>query len=110
MTDFILNYSSEIGALLVSLAMVIWAVYTRSWAVLQVAAYKLMLSAEKLMATEEGTEKMEEVYAAVWSKIPKWVKKFVTEKTLREKLQDWYNIARNSLGGDHDESQTSTNT
>lgn len=108
MMDFILNYSSEIGTLLVSLAVVIWAIYTRSWSVLQVAAYKMMLAAEKLMATKEGKAKMEMVYAAVWQQVPKWLKRFVTEKTLREKLQEWYNIAKNSLGGDRDGSQTDT--
>lgn len=59
-----------------------------------------MLDAERLMSTTEGKAKMDAVYAAVWAQVLKWLKRFVTEKSLREKLQDWYNIAKNSLGGD----------
>jgi hypothetical protein len=40
---------------------------------------------------------MDAVYATVWQQVPKQLKRFVTEKTLREKLQDWYNLAKNSL-------------
>lgn len=110
MTDFILNNMDTIGTLFIALAMVIWAIVTRSWSVLQLAAVKLMLSAEKLAKTEEGKAKMETVYTTVWNRIPKWVKRFVSEKTLREKLQAWYNIARNSLGGDTDQPETTSST
>ncbi len=103
--DFILNNIDTIGSLLVAIVMVIWALVTKKWSVLQAAAYKLMLSSERLMATAEGKEKMEAVFAAVWQQLPKWLKKFVTEKTLREKLQDWYDIAKNSLGGDQKETK-----
>lgn len=106
MTDFVMNNMDTIGSLLIALIMVIWAIVTKQWTILKVAAYKLMLSAEMLMKTEEGAAKMEVVYAAVWEQLPKWLKKFVTEKTLREKLQEWYNIAKNSLGGDEEESET----
>jgi len=40
----------------------------------------------------------------------KWLKRFVTEKTLREKLQDWYNIAKNSLDGDNTKETKELNT
>lgn len=108
--DFIVNNIETIGTLIVAFFVVVWAIWTRQWGVLQAAAYKLMLSAERLMATKEGKEKMEVVYAAVWVRVPKWLKKFVTEKTLREKLQDWYNIAKNSLGGDNTEETKELNT
>lgn len=106
--EFILNNIDTIGALMISLMLVIWAIVTRQWSVLQVAAYRLMLSAERLMGTKQGKAKMEMVYAALWQQVPKWLKKFVTEKTLREKLQEWYNIAKNSLGGNAEETEIST--
>jgi len=108
--DFLLNNIDTIGTLIVSLVLVLWAVWTRQWAVLQAAAYKLMLSAERLMKTKQGKAKMEMVYATVWQQVPKWLKKFVTEKTLREKLQEWYNIAKNSLGKENTQETTESNT
>ncbi len=106
MSDFILgNFEAVAGAIL-ALILIFYALVTRQWSILQVAAYRFMLDAERLMATKQGKAKMEAVYAAVWQQIPKWLKRFVTEKTLREKLQDWYNIAKNSLGGDQDETTT----
>lgn len=108
MTDFILSNFEAVSGAILAVGLIIYALITRQWSVLQVAAYRLMLDAERLMSTAEGKAKMDAVYAAVWQRVPKWLKRFVTEKTLREKLQDWYNIAKNSLGGDTDDSTTSS--
>jgi hypothetical protein len=97
MMDFILiNYQAAAGVIL-AVILIIYALVTRQWSILQVAAYRLMLDAERLMSTKEGIERMDAVYATVWQQVPKQLKRFVTEKTLREKLQDWYNLAKNSL-------------
>ncbi|MDD2218394.1 MAG: hypothetical protein PHX63_08215, partial [Eubacteriales bacterium] len=82
---------------LLSLVLIIYAAVTRQWGILRLAAYKFMLDAERVMASKEGATKMDEVYAAIWQKVPTWLKRFVTEKTMREKLQEWYIVARNSL-------------
>lgn len=104
MTEYIMNNLSDIITMLISVIVAIWAVSKGKWELLKVVAFKFMFSAERLMATKEGTARMDAVYAAVWNRIPKWLKRFVSEKTLREKLQDWYNIAKNSLGDDQDDS------
>ena len=104
--DFIINNIDTIVTLLVAIVTAIYAILKGKWGLLKFAAYKLMFSAERLAQTKEGTERMDAVYAAVWAKIPKWLKRFVSEKTLREKLQDWYNIAKNSLGEDTHKSAT----
>jgi len=108
MTEFIMNNLGDIITMIVSVIVAIWAISKGKWELLKAVAFKFMFSAERLMATKEGKAKMDAVYAAVWARIPKWLKRFVSEKTLREKLQDWYNIAKNSLGGDTDESTEST--
>ena len=110
MMDFILNNYEAVAGVILGAGLVMYAIVTRQWSVLQVVAYRLMLDAERLMSTAEGKAKMDAVYAAVWEQVPKWLKRFVTEKTLREKLQDWYNIAKNSLGGDQDKSSNSPAT
>lgn len=96
--ELILNNYEACAGVLLSLALIIYAAVTRQWGILRLAAYKLMLDAERVMASKEGRVKMEAVYAAIWQRVPAWLKRFVTEKTLREKLQEWYNLAKNSLG------------
>jgi hypothetical protein len=97
MMDFILNNFEAVAGVLLAGILIIYALVTRQWSVLQMAAIKFMIDAERLMKTKEGTERMEAVYVESWEKLPYWLKKFVTEKTLREKLQDWYNFMRDSL-------------
>lgn len=110
MIDFITSNLNDILTLFACAILAVFAIAKGRWAILKPIALKFMLSAERLMATEEGSKKMEVVYAALWERIPKWVKRFVTEKTLREKLQDWYNIAKNSLGGDTDQPEKTSST
>lgn len=107
MMDFVMANMNEIGTLIVALALMIWAATSGKWIVFKFAAYRLMFSAERLAETTEGKERMEAVYAAIWQRLPKLLRRFVTEKTLREKLQDWYNFAKNSLGGNFDETNDS---
>ena len=98
MLDFITNNLEAVSGIMLALFLLFSALYLRQWDKLRIAALQLMLSAEQLISTREGAAKMEEVYAAVWAKIPKVIKRFVTEKTLREKLQEWYDLAKDSLG------------
>lgn len=95
--EFIIGNLDAIIGLAVALALIIYALFTRSWSMLQLGAYKLMLSAERLMATAEGKQKMEVVFKVIWNRVPKWLKRFVTEKTVKDKLQTWYDIAKNDL-------------
>jgi TRAP-type uncharacterized transport system fused permease subunit len=97
MIDFLLANIAPIGSGLVALILIIYALVTRQWMILRSAALSLMLSAEKLMATEEGKAKMELVLAAVWDQAPRWVKKFYDKNKLRLKLQEWYDIAKDML-------------
>ncbi len=103
MMDFTLTNFEPLAVALAAILLAVYAIVTRQWVVLHRAALSLMLSAEKIMATEEGREKMEAVYIAVWQRIPKWLKRFVTEQTLREKLQKWYDLTKDMLGGDRTE-------
>lgn len=97
MTEFILKNFEVIAGAILALVLLIYAVATRQWGLLQISAYRLMLSAERLMATAPGKAKMEMVFAAAWQQIPRGLKFFITEKTLREKLQEWYNLAKDFL-------------
>ncbi len=97
MIDFILTNIEVFVTGLVALVLIIYALITRQWMVLRSAALSLMLSAERLMATEEGKKKMDWVYMATWQRLPNWLKTFISEESLRGKLQEWYNMAKDMI-------------
>ena len=95
--DFILTNITDIVGVICALVLIAIAIYKREWSALKAAAYQLMLSAERLMATDEGQEKFDKVFESVWEKAPAWFKKLVSEATLKEKLQEWYDKAKDLL-------------
>lgn len=97
MIEFILANMAPIGTSLVAIILIIYALVTRQWMVLRSAALSFMLSAERLMATEEGRKKMDWVLSAVWDQVPGWVRKFYDKNKLQHKLQEWYDIAKDML-------------
>jgi len=97
MIDFIMSNFELLGGILVIAALLIYGIITRQWGLVRMAAYQLMLSAERLMQTSEGKEKFDAVYAALWEQLPTWLKGFAGPDKLRMKLQDWYDIAKDML-------------
>ncbi len=97
MSEFLISNIETVALILAAIAGMVYAIYTKQWEMLRSSALSFMLSAERLMTTEEGKKKMDWVFAEVWQRIPRWLKSFVTEKTLREKLQEWYNWAKGQL-------------
>lgn len=95
MSEFLISNIETVALILAALAGMAYAIYTKQWEMLRSSALSFMLSAERLMATTEGKQKMDWVYAQAWQRLPRWLKSFVTEKTLREKLQEWYSWAKN---------------
>lgn len=98
--DFIMSNIEAIASLLAAIVLLIYAIYTKQWAAVRAAAYSFMLSAERLMKSRQGSARMEAVFRATWEWVPAWIKTFVSEKTLREKLQEWYDIAKNEFAID----------
>lgn len=97
MNEFLIQNIETLGALLAALIIIIYAIIAKQWALLRATAYSFMLSAERLMATEEGAKKMEAVFKATWDQIPKWIKVFISEAAFRTRLQEWYSIARERI-------------
>jgi len=97
MIDFILSNFQAVAGLILAIILVGYAIFTRQWNLVQLAAYKFMLSAERLMATEQGKVKMKFVFNAMWEQLPRWLKTFVTEETLKDKLQEWYELAKDYM-------------
>lgn len=65
---------------------------------LRAEAYSFMLKAEFLMTgTKRGQERFEYVFQKVYSLLPFWAQFWYTPGELKEKLQEWFNIAKDKL-------------
>jgi len=95
--DFIFGNFELVASAVVLVAALIFGIITRRWSLVRISAYQLMLSAEKLFATDEGKAKFEMVFTKLWDLLPGWIKKAVGVEKLREKLQDWYDLAKDKL-------------
>ena len=60
-------------------------------------AYALMLQAERLYKDNQGKEKFEVVFREVYDLIPVWLQKLIPPESIREKLQEWYDLAKDYL-------------
>ena len=69
----------------------------QSWGKLRELAYQGMLIAEQYYHSGEGKQKFEMAFTYLWSLVPRWMKIFITEKSLREKLQEWFDLAKRKL-------------
>lgn len=95
--DFIFGNFELVVGMVVLLAVLIFGGITRQWSLVRISAYQLMMSAQRLYATEEGKKRFERVYKKLWKKLPSWLKKTVGQERLREKLQAWYELAKDML-------------
>ena len=67
------------------------------WDKLRDLAYKLMLSAERLFAENQGQEKMDIVFAEIYKLVPEWFHRFIPPDYMKKKLQEWYDLAKDYL-------------
>jgi len=85
----------------------IYLVITKQWTKLREQAYALMLAAERIFADGEGQKKFEAVFEKLYfDLVPAWLRLFVSPRSIREKLQKWYTLAKDYLdNGKVDNSQ-----
>ena len=97
MMDFLLANIEAVGTALVAVILLAYAIITRQWGLVRSSALSLMLSAERLLATEQGQLKMEWVFREVNGLIPKWMRPYLTEEKLRGILQELYDNAKHMI-------------
>ena len=97
MIEFILANIEAVGSLIVALVLLIYAIFTKQWGAVRTAALSLMLSAEKLLETEQGRIKMDWVFREMQSKIPVWLRPYLTDDRLKTTLQQIYDNAKKML-------------
>jgi hypothetical protein len=80
------------------LAFEIYLIITKQWTRIREQAYALMLQAERIFADNEGKKKFEAVFERLYfDLIPPWLRLFVSQESIREKLQEWYTLAKDYL-------------
>jgi hypothetical protein len=76
----------------------IFLIITKQWTKLRMQAYGLMLAAERIFADNEGRKKFAAVFEKLYfNLIPPWFRLFVSPDSVKAKLQEWYNIAKDYL-------------
>ena len=94
MKQLIISNWSTILIVALFFVYVVYLLGTRQWTRLREIAYKIMLKAEKIFKTGQGRKKFDYVFEQVYDLVPAWLRLFVPEDTLRRKLQEWYNHAK----------------
>lgn len=84
------------------LGTIVYLAITKQWDRLRGIAYALMLQAERVFAEGEGKKKFDAVFDSFYyDLIPAWLRMFVTPEGIREKLQAWYDLAKDYLDNSH---------
>jgi hypothetical protein len=98
MKEFFTENWFVIAVLLVLFAFDIYLAVTKQWIKLREQAYALMLQAERIFSTGEGRKKFEAVFTTLYyDLIPAWLRLFISPDTIKEKLQEWYDLAKDYL-------------
>lgn len=91
MKEFILTNWATILIIAVFAGYVIYLAVNKKWEQLRAMGYRLILQAEKaITGTKKGRERFEYVLKQLYTLIPGWLQFFISEESLREKLQEWY--------------------
>jgi len=98
MRNFIISNLPTIIILVAFLVYIIYLIVNRKWEELRALAYKSILQAEKvIVGTKMGQKKFEQVFTQIYNLIPPWLRLFFPKKTVREKLQKWFNDIKDYL-------------
>jgi len=98
MKDFLMGNWFVLLLGVLFLGAIVYLAITKQWAKLRGIAYALMLQAERVFSDGEGKQKFEAVFEQLYNNlIPPWLRVFVTPEEIREKLQEWYDLAKDYL-------------
>ena len=96
--DFIKANWVSIIIVAVTAGYALYLAFTKQWARLRASAYKLILEAEKVIrGTKRGQDRLEYVLDRLYCLMPTWLQFFVSEESLREKLQEWFEHLKDYL-------------
>jgi hypothetical protein len=98
MVSFLENYWMAIVVVAMVMAYIIYLVINKRWNKLRMIANRLMLQAEQtIIGTKKGQERFEQVLTQVYLLIPVWIRIFVSRSQFEKKLQQWFELIKDSL-------------
>ncbi len=98
MREFILNYWFIIVVGMGLIGYIVYFALKHRWADLRELAYKFIHQAEQaITGTKMGQERFNYVLAQLFNMIPTWLRFFIPRSLLEQKLQEWFDLIKDSL-------------
>lgn len=98
MREILINNLVTIIILIVCIIYIAYLVIKHRWIKLREIAYKLIRQAEiTITGTKKGQERFEQVISQLYIIIPPWLRFFVSQTLLEKKLQEWFELIKDSL-------------
>lgn len=98
MFEFLKTYWSVILIGLVSAGYIVYLAVNQRWEKLRELAYKMIRQAENvIVGTKKGQERFNLVLEQLYNLIPAWLGFFIPRSLLEQKLQEWFDIIKDSL-------------
>lgn len=98
MLEFIKNYWLIILIGIGFTGYIVYLAVNRHWTKLREIAYKLIRQAESvIVGTKKGQERFNLVLSQLYNMIPAWLKFFIPRSLLEQKLQEWFDLIKDSL-------------
>ena len=86
--NFIINHWSDILLVLIAIGSLIYAIYKKDLSLVRQQLFSLVTEAEKEYGSGTGVLKLASVVAAIYPKLPKLLKLFITEKKLVQMIEN----------------------
>ncbi len=98
MINFFMKYWPVILAGLGLVGYIVYLVVNRRWTQLRELAYKFIRQAENvIVGTKKGQERFNLVLDQLYNIIPAWLRFFIPRSLLEQKLQEWFDLIKDSL-------------
>lgn len=98
MRDFLVSYWFVILVGIAALGYIGYLLVNRKWTRLRELSYKLIRQAETVVVgTKMGQERFDTVLTQLYNMVPVWLRFVIPKTLLEEKLQEWFDLIKDSL-------------
>ncbi len=98
MIDFLLTYGAMIILGIGFIGFIVYLAINHRWETIREIAYKMIRQAENvIVGTKRGQERFNLVLDQLYNIIPTWLKLFITRSYMQQKLQEWFDMIKDSL-------------
>ncbi len=98
MVDFLLTYGAMIILGIGFIGFIVYLAINHRWDKIRELAYKMIRQAENvIVGTKRGQERFNLVLDQLYNIMPAWLKLFISKSYMEQKLQEWFNLIKDSL-------------